>query len=135
MSRSSVAVEVRRGERTSAARRGERGAVTAETVVVLPVLVSLTLVLVWLVALAAAQVRVVDAAREVARALARDESRGAALELGRRIAPEGARFRIHAAGREVRVVVTAGLPGPDGLVRLAAGAVLDAEAVAAKEAR
>ena len=55
-------------------RRSQRGAVTAETAMMLPVLVLITLALVWLLALAAAQTRVVDAAREVARAVARDDA-------------------------------------------------------------
>ena len=40
---------------------------------VLPVLVALTLGLAWVLSLAATQVRVVDAARETARAAARDD--------------------------------------------------------------
>ena len=57
---------------------------------VLPVLVAVALGLVWLVALAATQVRVVDAARETARAAARDDGRASAVALGRRVAPDGA---------------------------------------------
>jgi Flp pilus assembly protein TadG len=136
MSRSfDAAVEVRRGERTSAVRRGQAGAVTAETAMVLPVLASITIALVWLVALAATQARVVDAAREVARALAREEDKAAALTLGRRVAPDGARFRVQSSDGEVRVRVTAQVPGPDGLVRFVSRAVLHAEAVAATESR
>ena len=85
---------VRGCARTSAARRSERGAVTAETVMVLPVLVALTLGLTWLLSLAATQVRVVDAARETARAAARDDGAGAAEALGRRVAPDGARISV-----------------------------------------
>jgi len=71
--------------------------VTAETVMVLPVLVAVALGLAWVLALAATQVRVVDAAREVARAAARDESRSTALALGRRVAPHGSSIdlRVH----------------------------------------
>ena len=54
--------------------RDERGAVTAETSVVLPLLVAVTLAMVWLVAVGLAQMRATDAAREAARALARGES-------------------------------------------------------------
>src|SRR5206468_518397 len=53
------------GTRAAGARHS-RGAATAETVMVLPLLVALALALAWLVALAATQVRVVDSAREVA---------------------------------------------------------------------
>jgi len=48
--------------------------VTAETALVLPVLVCVAVGLAWLVVLGAAQVRCVDAAREVARLSARGES-------------------------------------------------------------
>ncbi len=114
-------------------RRAERGSVTAETAMVLPLLVGLTLVLVWLVALAAAQVRVVDSAREVARAVARDEPRGAAVALGRRVAPDGARIRVRVGGDTVVVRVEAPVRGPGGLVRFLPSVVVDAEAVAAVE--
>ena len=53
----------------------------------LPVLVAFTLGLVWLVAVAAAQVRVVDAARETARVAARGESDATAAAAGRRWRP------------------------------------------------
>jgi hypothetical protein len=46
--------------------------------------------LVWLLSVGAAQLRVVDGARETARAVARGEDPGAAVALGRRVAPEGA---------------------------------------------
>jgi Flp pilus assembly protein TadG len=120
---------------TPAARRvrGQRGAVTAETVMVLPVLAALTLVLAWLVTIGAAQVRVVDAAREVARAVARDEPRPAALARGRQIAPAGATISITEAGGEVRVRVGADLPGPPGRLLRVAGAALHADAVTAQE--
>lgn len=115
--------------------RSARGAVTAETAMMLPLLVVTTLTLVWLLALAAAQTRVVDAAREVARAVARDEPRPAALALGRRVAPAGAAFRVRTAAGQVVVDVTAEVRGPGGLFRFAPGVTVDARAVAAAEAR
>ena len=54
---------------------------------VLPLLVALTIALAWLLTLGIAQVRAVDAARETARALARDESESVAVGLGRQAAP------------------------------------------------
>ena len=115
--------------------RSTRGAVTAETAMMLPLLVATTLALVWLLALAAAQTRVVDAAREVARAVARDEPRAAALALGRRVAPEGAEFRVRSGEGHVVVDVTAEVRGPGGLFRFAPGVTVDARAVAAAETR
>lgn len=114
---------------------GERGAVTAETVVVLPLLVALTLGLVWMLSLAVTQVRVTDGAREVARALARDESQGAALALGRRVAPEGSRFQIRGDGRALVVRVSAEVQGVGGLFGFVPAVGVDAEAVAARESR
>jgi Flp pilus assembly protein TadG len=116
-------------------RRGERGAVTAETVMVLPVLVALTLGLAWLLSLASAQVRVVDAAREVARAVARDDSRASALALGRRVAPGGSRFTVRQRGDTVVVRVQARVNGPQGLLGFLPAAHVDGEAVAARERR
>lgn len=115
----------------SRARSG--GVVTAETAMVLPVLVAFTLGMVWLVSIAATQVRVVDAAREVARAVARDEPAGAALALGRRVAPDGARFSVVDQGQTVVVSVAAQVDGPGGLFRFLPSLTVDARAVAAQE--
>jgi Flp pilus assembly protein TadG len=117
--------------RTAADR--ERGAVTAEAAILLPVLVAATLGLVWLLALATAQVRVTDAAREVARAAARDESAGTARALGARVAPAGARIDVRGGAATVRVRVEADVTGPGGLFRFLPGVTVDAEAVAARE--
>jgi hypothetical protein len=107
--------------------------VTAETVMVLPVLVSLALGLVWVVALAATQVRVVDAAREAARAAARDDGRVSAVALGRRVAPDGAAVTVQEHGDSVVVRVRATVRGPQGLFAFLPGVDVDAEAVAVKE--
>lgn len=102
---------------------------------VLPLLVTATLGLVWMLSLAVTQVRVTDAAREVARALARDESRGGALALGRQVAPEGSRIEVRQDGRTWVVRVVAEVAGPGGLFRFLPGVTVDADAVAAKEPR
>ena len=54
----------------------ERGAATAELALAIPLLLSLTIGLVWLLSVGAAQVRMVDAAREAARATARGDPVG-----------------------------------------------------------
>lgn len=113
--------------------RSERGAVAAETAVVIPVLVCVALGLVWLVALAVTQVRVVDAARETARALARDEPAATAVELGRRVAPDDSRIDVVEEPGAVRVHVVAEVRGPGGLFAFLPAIDVDAEAVAAKE--
>jgi hypothetical protein len=102
---------------------------------VLPLLVATTIGLVWLLSLAVTQVRVTDAAREVARALARDESRGGAVGLGRTVAPEGSRITVRQDGRTWVVHVAAAISGPGGLFRFLPEVVVDADAVAAKEGR
>jgi len=101
--------------------------------VALPLLVGVTIGLVWLVALGVTQLRVVDAARETARALARDEPQGAAVALGRQVAPDGSRFRVEESSGLVRVRVVAEVSGPGGLFAAIPGVEVDAEAVAAQE--
>ena len=100
---------------------------------VLPLLVAVSLGLVWVLALGAAQVRAVDAARETARALARGDDEGAAVERGLRVAPEGSRLAVSRGGGEVRVSVTARVAGPGGLFAHLPAPRLQAEAVAAEE--
>jgi hypothetical protein len=102
---------------------------------VLPILVATALGLVWLLGLAVTQVRVTDAAREVARAVARDEPRSAALALGRQVTPTGSRIGVRHQGRTVVVHVEAPVPGPGGLFGFVPSLVVDAEAVGAMEGR
>ncbi len=115
------------------ARRSDRGAATAELALGLPLLLALTAGLVWLLALGTAQVRAVDASREAARAVARGDDHAEALALAQRIAPEGARVRISIGDGQVRVITTARVQGPDGLLGAFPGVDVEAEAVAAAE--
>lgn len=115
------------------ARRVERGAVTAELALVLPVLVAVTIGLVWLLSVGAAQVRTVDAARETARALARGDDEGAALARGEEVAPSGSSITVTRGGGEVRVTVTGEVAGPGGLFAHLPTPTVRAEAVAAEE--
>ncbi|WP_408897714.1 TadE family type IV pilus minor pilin [Nocardioides sp. R1-1] len=114
--------------------RDDRGAVTAELALALPVLLALTAGLVWLSAVAVAQVRTVDAAREVARAVARGDDPGAAVALGEQVAPEGVRLSVSHSGQRVVVRARGRLSGPGGLLGALPGATLDARAVALAEA-
>lgn len=113
--------------------RGEHGAVTAEAAVVLPLLIAVTMAAVWLVALTSTQVRVVDAARETARAAARGESDAAAVGRGRQVAPPGARIEVTRSGGSVTVQVIAEVTGPGGLLDFLPGVPVRSEAVAAEE--
>ena len=58
----------------------------------IPLLLAVTLGLVWLLALATAQVRMVDATREAARAVARGDSTDEALERSRLVDGVGGLF-------------------------------------------
>lgn len=111
---------------------GERGGVTAEAAVVLPALVLFTLALVWLSGLVLTQVRLVDAARETARALARDETVESAWSQGRRVAPAGARLEVHSEDAAV-VVTVRGAPELPGFLAFLPTPSLAAEAVTAPE--
>jgi len=114
---------------------GQRGAVTAETALVLPVLVAMTIGLVWVLSVGAAQLRVVDAARETARAVARGDDVGSALAAGERVAPDGAQVTVAGGGPggEVVAVAVARIDGPTVLAWLP-GVTVRAEAVAVVEA-
>ena len=107
----------------------------AEAAVVIPLLLAVALALVWLVALAATQVRVVDAAREAARAAAHGDSDAAAVDRGRQVAPDGARFDLSRSGEEITVRVVAEVRGPGGLLGFLPGVPVTSEAVAAQEPR
>jgi hypothetical protein len=116
-------------------RRSSRGAVSAETAVVLPVLVAVTMGLVWVVGVAVTQIRVVDAARETARAAARDEPAATAVQWGRRVAPAGSHIDVQRSDGTVRVHVVAEVSGPGGIFRFLPALEVDARAVAASEQR
>jgi len=113
--------------------RSERGAVTAELALGLPVLVAVTIGLVWLLSVGAAQIRTVDAARETARAVARGDDEGAAVALGQRVAPAGVRIDVFTSGGRVTAHARGHVPGPGGLFGFLPGADVSAEAVATAE--
>jgi Flp pilus assembly protein TadG len=109
--------------------------VTAEAAVVMPVLLSLVLGCTWFVAIAATKVRVVDAAREVARVVARGETEAAAVSHGRRVAPDGTRFSVRRGGGQVVVEASVAVDGPGGLFAFLPALTVESEAVAAEEPR
>jgi hypothetical protein len=113
--------------------RPDRGAVTAELALGLPLLVAVTIGLVWLLAVGAAQIRTVDAARETARAVARGDDVGAAVARGRRVAPEGAEVSVSRGGGQVVATSSAQVDGPGGLFGFLPAVTVSAEAVAADE--
>ena len=115
------------------ARRTERGAATAELAMALPLLIAVTIGLVWLLAVGAAQVRAVDAARETARAVARGDGVGEAIARGQQVAPDGSRVTVSDDGSEVTAVVVGRVSGPGGLFSRLPSVTVSAQAVAATE--
>lgn len=104
--------------------------VTAETAVVLPVLLLVLVAAVAAVTVVGAQLRCVDAAREGARAAARGEPVALVVALAERAAPEGAVTAVSSDGEQVRVTVSARI-APLGPVPLRV--TVDAAAVALRE--
>ncbi len=113
--------------------RPERGAVTAELALALPVLVAVTTGLVWLLAVGAAQVRVVDAARETARGVARGDSAAEAVARGEQVAPGGSTVTVTRRDGRVVAVATGSVAGPGGLFDFLPEIRVSAEAVALDE--
>src|SRR3954463_10428928 len=81
--------------------------VTAETAVVLPVLLVVLAGAIWVLASVAGQLRCVDAARVGARAAARGDAIAAVTAATSSVAPVGAQVRVVRSGDEVTVEVTA----------------------------
>ena len=98
----------------------EDGMVTAETAVVLPVLVAVTLAMVWLLTLGVAQMKVTDAAREAARALARGEPVDRAVQLAQQAAP-GSAVTVETSDGMVVVTVRQDVAPPGGVLSDAFG--------------
>jgi Flp pilus assembly protein TadG len=85
----------------------ESGMVTAETAIVLPVLLLVLAGAVAAVTVVGAQLRCVDAAREGARAAARGEPGAVVTQLSRGAAPEGAVTTVTTDGEQIQVTVSA----------------------------
>ncbi len=114
-------------------RLDDRGMVTAETAVVLPVLVIVLAVAVWLVGCLSAQLRCVDSARAAARLAARGEAVGVVEAAGRVGAPAGARVVVGADADQVTVVVSTEVRPFGGLVGLLPGLTVEGRAAALRE--
>jgi len=83
--------------------------VTAEVAILLPVLVAVMILGLSMVGVVTANIRSIDAARDVARAVARGESLESARQQGQRGAPPEATITITQQDAEVHVVVTSQL--------------------------
>lgn len=111
----------------------EEGAVTAEAAVVVPVLCLLTVGLAWLVTIGVTHARVVDAAREAARVVARGEPASAGSALARRVGPVGTKVVVSGETGTVVVTATAPVRGPGGLFGFLPEVDVHAQAIAAAE--
>ena len=96
--------------------RSQTGMVTAEAAAVLPLVAVFALAMVWLLSVGIAEVRVVDAARDAARAVARGDADAGAIEAARRTAGPGARVGIHRASGLVTVTVSEQVRAPGWLL-------------------
>ena len=118
--------------RDVATRSRDAGMVTAETAVLLPVLLVVLAAAVGVLACVAAQLRCVDAARAAARVAARGDAPALVQQTGARLAPADAQVRLRRSGETVEVVVTARVRPFGPALRLPAVAVRG-RAVAAVE--
>lgn len=120
--------------RTRSSRwRDDRGSATAETAVVLPVVVVLVVLLAMVGLGALEQVRLESGARAAARELARGEPEGEAVASGRRAAGPAASIGVRRDGDWVRVEATRTLrPLPGGMLA-GVSVTLRADAVARLE--
>jgi Flp pilus assembly protein TadG len=88
--------------------------VTAETAVVIPFGIMMVVALLWVISLGLTQVRLVDAAREGARLVARGDSVSVARQSAQRSAPTGTSLDINQSNGTVvvdaRVRMTGLLP-------------------------
>jgi Flp pilus assembly protein TadG len=111
--------------------------VTAETAVVLPVLLLVLAGAVAAMIAVGAQLRCVDAAREGARSAARGDPAAAVTAVAARVAPPGAAVEIRGGADQVRVTVSADVTplGPLPIsVRVAASAAARREPAASEPA-
>jgi hypothetical protein len=107
--RASRRVRIQPSDRASRGARiqpSDRGAVTAELAITLPVLLSLLLLGIWSIGLVVLNIQCIDAARDVARAVARGEPPGEAKAIGHRTIPTG-EITITREGADIHVTVTA----------------------------
>ena len=113
----------------AAARRRDRGTVTAETAVALPALMLVLAAVLGAEQVAVAQVRCVDAARAGARSAARGDPADQARAVAARLAPAGSSVDVGVSGADVAVRVAAPVMVGPALPRItvAAGAVTPRE--------
>jgi hypothetical protein len=107
--------------------------VTAETAVVLPVLLVVLAAAVWVLACVAGELRCVDAARVGARAAARGDAAEAVTAATRVVAPRGGRISVMRSGDMVTVHVSAVLRPFGAVLAALPGTSVEARATAVVE--
>lgn len=107
--------------------------VTAEAAAVLPLLSVVAVALTWVVSVGITQVRVVDAARDAARAVARGDDDGSARAAARRTAGDSATVDIQRADGLVSVTVSEHASAPGWLLFPLPGVTVRAAAQVADE--
>lgn len=107
--------------------------VTAELATILPFGVAFGFLLLWVVSLGVTQVRIVDAAREGARMVARGDSVSTAVDATRHDAPDGATVRVSTSDGFVTVTVTVKSALPIPMFAHVGSRTLTATTVAAEE--
>ena len=114
-------------------RRSQRGMVTAEAALVIPLVAAFAMVLAWMVSVVIAEVQVVDASRDAARALARGDEEQTAVAAALATAPDGAAVAIAGSGGQVTVHVTAQAEAPGWLLVPLPSVALSSESTVAVE--
>jgi len=113
--------------------RDDRGAVTAEAALVIPLLAVVAMALAWMVALGVTAVRVQDAAREAARVVARGDPVATGTSYARQVAPSGSEVSIRSGDGSVEVEVTATVHAPGGILDFLPAVQVHGRSVAAAE--
>jgi len=111
----------------------DRGSVTAEMAMVLPSVLLVLGMLLWGLGAASAQLRCIDAAREVARAVARGDDLLAARQAAAPVAPPGATIRTWRTQGLVHVQVDARVTALGPVGHLVGGINVTGHAAAAPE--
>lgn len=113
--------------------RDHLGMVTAEAALTMPLIAALALAMVWLVSVGITQVRVVDAARDAARAVARGVGDTAAAAQARRTAGRSAEVAIHRHDGAAWVTVRERTEAPRWLIVPLPGVTLNATSAVSTE--
>lgn len=113
--------------------RPDRGSATAETAVLLPVLVVVLAAAVYVLACVAAQLACVDAARGAARAAARGDASGSVQLVAQRLAPAGATVTVTRGEGIVEVRVRAQVNPFGAVLRVLPATAVGGRATAAVE--